>query len=90
MPDCRSKIINFIFSKTFVEGNIWFCLFSLFGFTNSVKEYALSHKNIALVSAKDTCFFRLTFIRLRCSFKISHKRSSLILLFSLAISAPVN
>ena len=40
-------------SKVFVEGNIWFYLFSLSGFTDSVKEYALSHKNFMLVSAKD-------------------------------------
>ena len=40
-------------SKVFVEGNIWFYLFSLSGFTDSVKEYSLSHKNFMLVSAKD-------------------------------------
>ena len=39
--------------KVFVEGNIFFYLFSLFGFTDAVKEYAKQNSNIILISAKD-------------------------------------
>lgn len=40
-------------SKVFVEGNVYFYLFSLSGYTDALKEYASGHNNIALVSAKD-------------------------------------
>lgn len=40
-------------NKVFVEGNVYFYLFSLSGFTDAVKEYASSHNNVLLISAKD-------------------------------------
>lgn len=40
-------------SKVFVEGEIYFYLFSLSGFTEAVKEYAANADNVVLVSAKD-------------------------------------
>ncbi|MGN1372683.1 MAG: ATP-binding protein [Candidatus Coproplasma sp.] len=39
--------------KVFVDGKVYFFLFSLSGFTDSVKEYSLSHNNVVLVEAKD-------------------------------------
>lgn len=43
-------------NKVFVEGNVYFYLFSLSGFTDAIKEYASSHNNVVLVSAKDLVF----------------------------------
>lgn len=40
-------------SKVFLEGNNYFYLFALSGFTDAVKEYAVLHNNTILVSAKD-------------------------------------
>lgn len=40
-------------NKVFMDGNIYFYLFSLSGFTDAVKAYSLTHDNIALVSSKD-------------------------------------
>ena len=40
-------------SKVFLEGNVYFYLFSLSGFTDAVKEYASLHDNTVLVSVKD-------------------------------------
>lgn len=39
--------------KVFVTGKIYFYLFSLFGFTDAVKEYAQNNNNIVLIEAKD-------------------------------------
>lgn len=39
--------------KVFVDGNVYFYLFSLSGFTEAVREYATSHDNVILVNAKD-------------------------------------
>lgn len=43
-------------SKVFVEGEIYFYLFSLSGFTEAVKEYAANAGNVVLVSAKDLLY----------------------------------
>ena len=40
-------------SKVFVDGNIYFYLFSLSGFTDAVQEYATLNKNVSLVTADD-------------------------------------
>lgn len=40
-------------SKVFLEGNVYFYLFSLSGFTDAVKEYASLHDNTVLVSVSD-------------------------------------
>lgn len=40
-------------SKVFLEGNVYFYLFSLSGFTGAVKEYAALHDNTVLVSVSD-------------------------------------
>ena len=43
-------------SKVFVEGESYFYLFSLSGFTEAVKEYAANAGNVVLVSAKDLLY----------------------------------
>lgn len=40
-------------TKVFVDGNIYFYLFSLSGFTDAVREYANCHDNIFLVDTND-------------------------------------
>lgn len=40
----------------FVEGESYFYLFSLSGFTEAVKEYAANAGNVVLVSAKDLLY----------------------------------
>ncbi len=40
-------------NKVFVNGNIYYYLFSLSGFTTTVKEYANSHNNVVLIDATD-------------------------------------
>ena len=40
-------------SKVFVEGKVYYYLFSLSGFTDAVKEYAASHEEVVLVTAND-------------------------------------
>ncbi len=39
--------------KVFIDGKVYFYLFSLSGFTDSVQKYATSHNNVVLISAKD-------------------------------------
>lgn len=39
--------------KVFVNGNIYFYLFSLSGFTDAVREYAISHNNVVIIDAND-------------------------------------
>lgn len=39
--------------KVFVNGNVYFYLFSLSGFTDAVREYAASHNNVVLINAND-------------------------------------
>ena len=39
--------------KVFVDGAIWFYLFSLSGFTEAVSAYAENHDHVILVTAKD-------------------------------------
>ena len=39
--------------KVFVAGKVYLYLFSLSGFTDTVKDYSLSHDNVVLVEAKD-------------------------------------
>ena len=40
-------------NKVFLNGNIYYYLFSLSGFTSSIKEYALNNKNLILIETKD-------------------------------------
>ena len=40
-------------SKVFVDGKVYFYLFSLYGFTSAVKEYAACRDDVSLVTAKD-------------------------------------
>ena len=39
--------------KVFVNGAVWFYLFSLSGFTEAVYAYAENHDHVVLVTAKD-------------------------------------
>ena len=39
--------------KMFVNGAVWFYLFSLSGFTEAVYAYAENHGHVVLVTAKD-------------------------------------
>lgn len=40
-------------SKVFTDGNTYFYLFSLSGFTKAVEDYAKSHNNVVLIYVKD-------------------------------------
>lgn len=43
-------------NKVFLDGNIYFYLFSLSGFTSAVKDYAEKCNNVALISAEDIIY----------------------------------
>ena len=40
-------------AKLPLQGEVWYYLFSLSGFTEGVKEYAATHPNTVLVTAED-------------------------------------
>ena len=44
-------------NKVFVKGNIYFYLFSVFGFTNAVQEAAANNQNIVLIDATELLSF---------------------------------
>ena len=39
--------------KLSLQGEVWYYLFSLSGFTDGVKEYASAHPNTVLITADD-------------------------------------
>lgn len=45
--------LNKLQEKVFVNGNVYLYLFSLFGFTNAVKDYAKNNNNVVLVDSSD-------------------------------------